>query len=101
MSLYETHIIEGFLKEHPDVEDCQVVVVPDPKVGEELFAWIILKDNKHLTEDMIKDYFKGKLSPSKMPRYFQFVDEYPRTTSGKIQKLKLKENAEQLINRKG
>lgn len=83
--------IEEFLYQHPAVLDVQVVGVPDPKYGEELMAWIILREDAHLTVDELKTYCKGKISHHKIPRYMEFTKEYPMTASGKIQKFKLRE----------
>ncbi|WKA58991.1 AMP-binding protein [Planococcus shenhongbingii] len=83
--------IEEFLYQHPSVQDVQVVGVPDPKYGEELMAWIILKEGQHLSADELRNYCKGKIAHHKIPRYIEFTKEYPMTASGKIQKFKLRE----------
>lgn len=83
--------IEEFLYQHPSVQDVQVVGVPDPKYGEELMAWIILKEHEQLSIEELKAYCKGKISHHKIPRYIEFTKEYPMTASGKIQKFKLRE----------
>ncbi|MBB5172277.1 fatty acid CoA ligase family protein [Texcoconibacillus texcoconensis] len=85
--------IEEFLYQHPKVQDVQVVGIPDKTYGEEISAWIILKDGETATDEEIYHYCHGKISKFKIPRYIQFVDEYPMTASGKIQKFKLKEKA--------
>lgn len=85
--------IEEFLYQHPDVLDVQVVGVPDKRLGEEIMAWIILKEGKTATNQSIIDFCKGKISYYKIPRYIEFIEEYPMTASGKIQKYKLKEQA--------
>lgn len=85
--------IEEFLYQHPSVQDVQVVGVPDPKYGEELMAWVILKDGEQMRTDELRDYCKGKISHHKIPRYIEFTKEYPMTASGKIQKFKLRELA--------
>ncbi|WP_246628958.1 AMP-binding protein [Mesobacillus maritimus] len=85
--------IEEFLYTHPKVLDAQVVGVPDEKYGEEVIAWIILKDNMTATAEEIQDYFKGKISRHKIPRKIFFTDAYPMTASGKIQKFKLREQS--------
>ncbi len=87
--------IEEFLYTHPSVSDVQVVGVPDPKYGEELMAWIILKNGANETEESIREFCKGKISYHKIPRYIEFTEEYPMTASGKIQKFKLREMSEQ------
>jgi fatty-acyl-CoA synthase len=85
--------IEEFLYTHPKVLDAQVVGVPDGKYGEEVIAWIILKDNMTATAEEIQEYFKGKISRHKIPRKIFFTDAYPMTASGKIQKFKLREQS--------
>lgn len=89
--------IEEFLYRHPKVLDVQVIGVPDPKFGEEVMAWIILKEGETCTEEEIKEFCKGQIARYKIPRYVQFTDAYPMTASGKIQKYKLREKSEQLI----
>lgn len=83
--------IEEFLYKHPDVSDVQVIGLPDPKYGEELCACIILHEGHQSTEQSIKDYCKAHISHNKVPRYIQFVQEFPMTASGKAQKFKLQE----------
>ena len=83
--------VEEFLYEHPKVQDVQVVGVPDPKYGEELMAWVILKNGQQLTTDELKEYCKGKISFHKIPKYIEFIEAYPMTASGKIQKFLLRE----------
>ncbi|ANU15024.1 Long-chain-fatty-acid--CoA ligase [Planococcus halocryophilus Or1] len=83
--------IEEFLYQHPSVLDVQVIGVPDPKYGEELMAWIILKEDEQLSAEELRTYCKGKISRHKIPRYIEFTKEYPMTASGKIQKFKLRE----------
>lgn len=83
--------IEEFLYQHPSVQDVQVVGVPDPKYGEELMAWVILKEGEQLDAEELKDYCQDKISRHKIPRYIEFTKEYPMTASGKIQKFKLRE----------
>lgn len=90
--------IEEFLYQHPDILDVQVVGVPDAKFGEEVMAWIILKDGKQTTAENVKSYCEGKISRFKIPRYIEFIKEYPMTASGKIQKFKLREQAIQQYN---
>jgi fatty-acyl-CoA synthase len=82
---------------HPKVLDVQVVGVPDPKYGEEVMAWIRLKEGVTATAEEIREYCKGKISFFKIPRYIEFCDSFPMTASGKIQKFKLRENAQELL----
>jgi fatty-acyl-CoA synthase len=83
--------VEEFLYEHPAISDVQVIGVPDMKYGEELCAWIKLKNGSTVTPDEIKAFCKGKIAHYKIPRYIKFADEFPMTISGKIQKFKMRE----------
>jgi fatty-acyl-CoA synthase len=83
--------VEEFLYEHPAISDVQVIGVPDMKYGEELMAWVKLKGDQALTPEQIKEFCKGKIAHYKIPRYYKFVDEFPMTISGKIQKHKMRE----------
>ena len=85
--------IEAFLIRHPKVADAQVLGVPDAFFGEELLAVIIPKAGEQLTEQELRDYCQGQISHQKIPRYFQFIDSYPLTASGKVQKFILREQA--------
>ena len=89
--------VEEFLYQHPAIQDVQVVGVPDPKYGEELMAWIILKDGENLTSEEVKAYCKGKISYHKIPRYIEFTEAYPMTASGKIQKFLLRELSKEKV----
>jgi fatty-acyl-CoA synthase len=83
--------IEEFLFTHPAVEQAAVVGVPDPKYGEELCAWIKLRAGHKPTEDEIRQYCKQKLAHYKTPKYVRFVDAFPQTVTGKIQKFRIRE----------
>jgi fatty-acyl-CoA synthase len=83
--------IEEFLYTHPQVQDVQVVGVPDTRFGEELCAWVIAKAGQSLTEDDVRDYCKGRIAHYKVPRYIRFVEAFPMTVTGKIQKFKIRE----------
>ncbi|WP_313073711.1 AMP-binding protein [Melaminivora sp.] len=83
--------IEEFLYRHPLVQDVQVVGVPDERLGEELCAWIIAKPGAAPTEDDIRDFCKGQIAHYKVPRYIRFVQEFPMTVTGKIQKFKIRD----------
>ena len=85
--------IEEFLYTHPDIADVQVVGVPDERYGEELMAWIILRPGASLTEDEVKAFCKGQIAHFKIPRYVKFVDSFPMTVTGKVQKFKMREDA--------
>ncbi|MBT2639529.1 AMP-binding protein [Bacillus sp. ISL-39] len=89
--------IEEFLYRHPKVLDVQVVGIPDSVYGEEVMAWIILKDGESARAKEIKEYCKGKISKHKIPRYIEFTESYPMTASGKIQKFKLREQAMEAV----
>ncbi len=83
--------IEEFLFEHPAVEQSAVVGVPDKKYGEELCAWIKLKAGCAATEDEVREFCRKNLARYKVPRYVKFVDVFPQTVTGKIQKFKIRE----------
>ena len=85
--------IEDFLMVHEDIEAVQVTGVPDPKYGEEIIAWISLKEGKNLSEDDIKEFCKGKVAHYKVPRYIRFGDDFPMTVTGKVQKYKMRETS--------
>jgi fatty-acyl-CoA synthase len=84
--------IEEFLYAHPDIEDVQVIGVPDEKYGEELCAWIKLRSGADpLDADAVRAYATGKLAHFKIPRYVLLVDEFPMTVTGKIRKVQMRE----------
>ena len=85
--------IEEFLYTHPEIADVQVIGVPDERYGEELMAWIILRPGASLTEDEVKAYCKGQIAHFKIPRYVKFVDSFPMTVTGKVQKFKMRDEA--------
>ena len=85
--------VEAFLIRHPKVADAQVLGVPDAFFGEELLAVIRSKAGEQVTEEELREYCKGQISHQKIPRYFQFVESYPLTASGKVQKFILREQA--------
>ncbi|WP_197407129.1 AMP-binding protein [Bacillus paralicheniformis] len=85
--------IEEFLYKHPNILDVQIVGVPDETFGEEVSAWIKLKSGASMTADELKEYCKDKIARYKIPRYIAFVEEFPMTASGKVQKFKLREQA--------
>ncbi|XP_025086706.1 acyl-CoA synthetase family member 2, mitochondrial-like, partial [Pomacea canaliculata] len=95
-NIYPTEI-EQLLYHHPKVKDVQVIGVPDERLGEELCAWIQLKAGETLTETELRDFCKQRLARFKVPRYFLFVDEFPMTVSGKIQKFKMREKSMKLL----
>ncbi len=83
--------VEEFLYRHPMVQDVQVVGVPDAKYGEELCAWVIAKPGTQPSEDDIRDFCKGQIAHYKIPRYIRFVQSFPMTITGKVQKFKIRE----------
>jgi fatty-acyl-CoA synthase len=92
--------IEEFLYTHPQIKDVQVVGLPSKDYGEEVMACIVLKDGATLTEDDVKAYVKSHMARHKTPRYIHFMDGFPMTASGKIQKYKLREMGVELFNLK-
>ncbi|MGE0761618.1 MAG: AMP-binding protein [Pirellulaceae bacterium] len=83
--------IEEFLFTHPDIEQSAVVGVPDARYGEELCAWIKLKPDVQLTEDDIRTFCRARLAHYKVPKYVCFVEQFPQTVTGKIQKFRIRE----------
>ena len=83
--------IEEYLYTHPLVADVQVIGVPDVKYGEEIMAWVKLKDGGTLSEPEIKDFCKGRIAHYKVPRYVKFVDDFPMTVTGKVRKIEMRE----------
>jgi fatty-acyl-CoA synthase len=83
--------IEEFLHRMPQVQDVQVVGVPDRKYGEELCAWIITKPGRALAEEQVRAFCQGQIAHYKVPRYIRFVDAFPMTVTGKIQKFRIRE----------
>ncbi|HOI40044.1 MAG TPA: AMP-binding protein [Methanobacterium sp.] len=92
--------IEEFLYTMPGVLDVQVVGIPDEKYGEIVGAFIILEEGAELTEEDVRDYAVTKIARFKVPKHVFFVDEFPLTASGKIQKFILREKAEELLKKK-
>ncbi|MCP4120107.1 MAG: AMP-binding protein [Desulfobacteraceae bacterium] len=83
--------IEEFLYKMEEIKDVQVAAVPSEKYGEEVGAFVVLKEDATLEESDVRDFCRGKISRYKIPRYVTFVEDYPMTASGKIQKFKLTE----------
>ena len=82
--------IEEFLYTHPAIQDVQVFGIPDDRMGEEVCAWILLRDDAAVTEEGIRTFCKGQIAHYKVPRYIRFVSEYPMTVTGKIQKFEMR-----------
>jgi len=78
--------VEEYLFRYPKVQDVQVVGLPDRKYGEELCAWIVLREGQKATEDEIRGFCNGQIAHYKIPKYIRFVDEFPMTVTGKVQK---------------
>jgi fatty-acyl-CoA synthase len=83
--------VEEYLFRNPKIETVQVVGVPDPKYGEELCAWIKLKPGAMASADEIQNFCKGQIAHYKIPRYIKFVDAFPMTVTGKVQKFIMRE----------
>jgi fatty-acyl-CoA synthase len=89
--------IEEFLFTHPKIQDAKVIGVPDEKFGEEVCAWVQLKEGEELSEDEIRAYCKDHIAYFKVPRYVKLVREFPMTVTGKVQKFKMREVMEKEI----
>ncbi|MBT8053226.1 MAG: AMP-binding protein [Xanthomonadales bacterium] len=86
--------IEEFLFTHSKIQDAKVIGVPDEKYGEEVCAWIQLRDGAVLSEDEVRKFCKDHIAYFKVPRYIRLVDEFPMTVTGKVQKFKMREQME-------
>jgi len=93
--------IEEFLYTNPKIKDVAIVGVPSAKYGEEVFAFIQLRNGETSTEEEIKEFCRDKISRFKIPKYIEFVDNFPMTASGKIQKFKLREIAKNILKERG
>ena len=85
--------IEEFLYGHPEIEDVQVIGVPDPKYGEELCAWVKLRPGAALTPSRSAPSARARSPTTRCPRYVRFTDEFPMTVTGKVQKFKMRETS--------
>ncbi len=83
--------VEEFLYRHPAIADVQVFGLPDSKYGEELCAWVKLREGAALTEDEVRDFCRGQIAHYKIPRYVRFVTDFPMTVTGKMQKFLMRE----------
>jgi fatty-acyl-CoA synthase len=83
--------IEEFLYTHPDVVDVQVIGVPDVRYGEEVMAWVKLRDGASSTEEAIREFCRGRIAHYKIPRYVKFVEGFPMTVTGKVRKVEMRE----------
>ncbi len=93
--------IEEYLYHLEGVQDIQVAGIPSEKYGEEVGAFIILKEGASLSEEEVKDFCRGKIARHKIPKYIFFIDSYPLTGSGKIQKFKLKDVGMEILKERG
>ncbi len=89
--------VEEFLYTHPDVADVQVLGVPDPLYGEELLAAVRLRPGAQLSEEDLRAFCRGRIAHYKVPRYVRFVDEFPMTVTGKIQKYRIREESLEVL----
>ncbi|OXM65066.1 AMP-binding protein [Amycolatopsis vastitatis] len=90
--------IEEFLYTHPDILDAQVIGVPDEKYGEELMAWVRMREGASpLTAEKVREFCSGKLAHYKIPRYVHVVDEFPMTVTGKVRKVEMREKSITLL----
>ncbi|MBT2207419.1 AMP-binding protein [Actinomadura sp. NEAU-AAG7] len=94
--------VEEFLYTHPDILDAQVIGVPDEKYGEELMAWVRLREGApELTADALREFCRGRLAHFKIPRYVHVVDAFPMTVTGKIRKVQMRAEAVDILGLDG
>jgi fatty-acyl-CoA synthase len=84
--------VEEYLYRHPAVQDVQVIGVPDAKFGEELCAWIVLRPGLEASDEDVRAFCRGQIAHFKIPRYVKFVDSFPTTVTGKVQKYLMREH---------
>ncbi|NHR06558.1 AMP-binding protein [Chromobacterium haemolyticum] len=89
--------VEEFLYRHPKIQEVQVIGVPDERFGEELCAWIRLRDGESASADDIRAFCQGQIAHYKIPRYIEFVDSFPMTITGKIQKFVMREKMKEKL----
>jgi fatty-acyl-CoA synthase len=93
--------IEEFLYTHPDIDDVQVIGVPDERYGEELMAWVRMRPGAEpLTIEALREYCEGQLAHFKIPRYLHLTEEFPMTVTGKIRKVEMREQAIELLGQR-
>jgi fatty-acyl-CoA synthase len=85
--------VEEFLYTHPDIEDVQVIGVPDARYGEELCAWVKLRSGSTIDAEQVREFCTGKIAHYKIPRYVRVTDDFPMTVTGKVQKFKMRETS--------
>ncbi|BBY57631.1 hypothetical protein MSAR_07670 [Mycolicibacterium sarraceniae] len=94
--------VEEFLYTHPDIEDAQVIGVPDVRYGEEVCAWIRMKPGRPaLDAAAVQSFAAGRLAHYKIPRYVHVVDEFPMTVTGKIRKVEMREHTARMFDGAG
>jgi fatty-acyl-CoA synthase len=93
--------VEEYLYRHPAIRDVQVIGVPDDKYGEELCAWVVLRPDASVTADDIREFCRGQIAHYKIPRYIKFVDGYPMTATGKVQKFVMRKSMAEEIKSPG
>jgi fatty-acyl-CoA synthase len=94
--------VEEFLLTHPDVVDAQVVGVPDPVYGEEVMAWLRLRDGAGLlTAESLREFCTGRIARYKIPRYVHVADEFPMTVTGKVRKVEMREASVRMLDLEG
>jgi fatty-acyl-CoA synthase len=90
--------IEEFLYTHPDILDAQVIGVPDERYGEELMAWVRMREGaEQITVEALREFCAGKLAHYKIPRFVHVVEEFPMTITGKIRKVEMRQTAVELL----
>ena len=90
--------IEEFLYTHPDIVDAQVVGVPDAKYGEELCAWVQVREGASVSAESLREFASGKLAHYKIPRYVLVVDEFPMTVTGKVRKVEMRQKSVEVLD---
>jgi fatty-acyl-CoA synthase len=93
--------IEEFLYTHHAIVDAQVIGVPDEMYGEELMAWVRLREGATLDAESLREFCTGKLAHYKIPRYVHVVDEFPMTVTGKVRKVQMREEAIKILGLEG
>jgi fatty-acyl-CoA synthase len=91
--------IEEYLYSHPMIEEVEVIGVPDEKFGEEVCAWIKLREGTTITDEEIKEFCRGQIAHFKVPRYIKFVESFPMTVTGKVQKYVMRERMAEELDR--
>jgi fatty-acyl-CoA synthase len=94
--------VEEFLYTHPDILDAQVVGVPDVKFGEELCAWVRMREGAEpLTAEALREWSAGKLAHYKIPRYVRVVEDFPMTVTGKVRKVEMRQESIEVLGLPG